>query len=128
MYQAMEALIASKRSNPLHDSHSTSSDVAKSTSNCGVAKSTSNGGVARSSTSGVATSIEMSPSSNGSAVANGWPNGRIKKSISGHGFESSAATSTTNTTDEEVHSLKSDSVLNFQMYANFVILWGSAVV
>ena len=95
----MEALIGSKRSNPLHDSYSTSSDVVIPTSNGGLAKSTSNGGVARSSTSGVATSIEMSPSSNGSAL----PNGRMKKSISGHGFESSAATSTTNTTDEEVH-------------------------
>ena len=108
MFRAMEALIGSKRSNPLHDSYSSSPDVVMHpTSNCAVSKSTSNGGVARSSTSGVATSIEMSPSSNGSALANGLSNGRMKKSISGHGFESSAATSTTNTTDEEVHLIKS---------------------
>ena len=78
LYKTMEALIVSKRLNPLHDSSTT--------------------------TSGVVTSVDLSPSSNATVdVGIHWPNGRlVKKSLSGHGLESSAATSTTNTTDEEV--------------------------
>ena len=90
LYRAINALVVSKRTNPLHDRSptSTSENVASSVS------------------------VDLSPSSNGTVDhnhVNVWPidvRRGVKRSLSGDGFESAATstttTVTTNANDDEV--------------------------
>ena len=81
LYRAINSLIVSKRSNPLHDS---------------TAPVSADNVIA----SIVNVDMDLSPSSNGTVDGRHWPSNvrLIKKSLSGDGFDSSAAASSTTTT------------------------------